>query len=251
MDLSNHPAAWYQSYRRRNKYDKVFLIFVIDTLIGIAKLILVVALVASIWLVHKRLPKNTLSALSASQSVTAASTGISIDPLQRIPAASKTVPQSPDPSLFVPKDSESVFVALQSANPASVQLIGSAVGFSRTSADNNAIVNSHTLLDASWILRLNPSAHIIQIGASTDLSSLKKFIPKSNTEDLIAVYTYTQTLSGNPVYGIATGVYESNEAASLAAEHISAQSESYLPWIRQVADLAAEIEKMNPTRSRD
>lgn len=97
------------------------------------------------------------------------------------------------------------------------------------------------IVDSKWVQGLNPAHYIMQFGASPDRALLDEFIPVINQSEPIAVYLFKRTPSGRPVYGIATGVYKTADAALAAIESFSAQARSHEPWVRKISDLKEDI----------
>lgn len=220
------------------------MIIVLDSILGLAKVLFIVAILAFAAAIHSRLNKHTDHQPNATQSDEKSS-------LDATTIANKSAgPQIPDtsslpkPTLQISNDNEvkSASTTEQEQSISTEQQELKAGGES-TTITNASDTSERKVLDESWILNLNPTLFVIQYGASTNRSSLKTSTLQYGEQ--VGIFQYETTLAGSPVYGIAGGVFESRDAALAALKNNSDGIEGYDPWIRQAGDIALQIESSN------
>lgn len=280
MDLFKHPGKKYKQFRSRQRYDSPMLIFVVDMLLGLSKLLLICIVLTAGWVASKKHPGSvvteptkTTNASIQSNSATEPSVNTESETQQKpdtrslnstntestiavsqnatVEQSVNTKTETPKKSGTSPSNSTNTEPAIATSQNVTVETPRADQQGSNKSSpqilseDPMDDDNRSKMLDETWILQLNPASHIIQIGASTDLAALQGLIPDSDFKEPTAVYPYTRTLSDEIVYGIAVGLYETHDAASAAVENMSEVGRAYKPWIRQVEDITKEIENMD------
>lgn len=259
MELIKRPGRRYRRYRHENRYDSPLLIFCLDTCLTLLKILLIASLLLSGWVVLKRL---ATSAESNSIDISAETSGA---PASSVETASVTVQnanpvvgssdrQNSDATLLVstnPTDSENPAGNTAITHDGAATKAGStddtaakSVAPREKPAESGKQANIQVkpeIVGSKWVQGLNPAHYIMQFGASPDRSLLDQFIPVINQGEPIAVYPFKRNRSGKPVYGIATGVYKTGDAALAAIESFSAQARAYDPWVRKISDLKEDI----------
>jgi len=133
-------------------------------------------------------------------------------------------------------------VAVQSLPPAAPEPTTS-------TAEPDTVRDNLTIVDAQWISRLNPNSFIVQFASTPDLKLLKEFIPVINNGEPIAIYPFKKTRSGNPVYGIATGVFDDLDSALISLEQLPTEARAYKPWVRPVKELIGQVNALRANES--
>lgn len=215
MDFVNRPGRWYKRYKHENKYDSPLLIYIIDASIGLTKLVLLVALFAGIW-------------SQIAKYIDAEPTGIAATEIEHEVLASST-PTSVVTQSLTSESGENAASIANTSETATRRLIPAAA-------------SPVEIYDEDWILGIRPSSYVIQFGSSENIAFFDNFVPVINYGEPIAIYPYNFTPEGNPIYGIASGIYTNRAAALAAVENFSEQARAYKPWVRKVADLTTEIE---------
>ena len=206
MDILIRPPKWYRRYRQENRYDSPLLIFVFDTLFSLVKAIIFLLVIATL-----------VKFMFFGEQATKLHAGIA-----NLPVTPLAV-QSAD-SDYPETDYEA----------ATTNLPNSLVAFDATADYNGNNKYNLKLVGEEWIDGLDPKAYIIQFGSSPDSGILEDLIPSINVGKPIAMYRFKNDLNSDPVYGIATGVYESLDKATAAIEYFPPEARTYDIWVRSV-----------------
>lgn len=89
-----------------------------------------------------------------------------------------------------------------------------------------------TASDNSWLSRQNPGHYCIQLLASKDMPSIRRFLKDLPAD--IKTFTYTYTVKGDKWTAVATGIYSSYEAATSASKQLPGKLARIKPWVRNI-----------------
>lgn len=91
-----------------------------------------------------------------------------------------------------------------------------------------------------WINQQQNSDYLIQFASSPDKEALLEFA-RLNIQTVAVLYPYKRTPSNRPVYGLASGVHPSLDAAQQSITRLPQALQSQQPWIRPLGQLQTEI----------
>ena len=225
METLRKPGRRYRRFRHENRYDKPLLIFLIDTFLAVARLGLLVLALLSIWLLADRLRQS--SQPSSVKVMQSSLENTSTTPEVNSQAVGTQV-------IIVDAAKEAKVLTLKAAveDEAAVEDIETIDTAARTRPD---------LVDEEWITQLDPEHYIVQYSSSTDLESLKEFVPVIDNAEEIAIYPFKENQAGRLVYGIATGVFPDLDTALKSLEELPAEARAHNPWIRPVRELIEQV----------
>ena len=219
MEMLRKPGRRYRRFRHENRYDKPLLIFLIDTFLAVARLGLLVLALLSIWLLADRLRQSSQ------------------------PSSVKVMQSSLENTSTTPEvNSQAVgtqVIIVDAAKEAKVLTLKAAVEDIETI--DTAARTRPDLVDEEWITQLDPEHYIVQYSSSTDLESLKEFVPVIDNAEEIAIYPFKENQAGRLVYGIATGVFPDLDTALKSLEELPAEARAHNPWIRPVRELIEQV----------
>ena len=219
MEMLRKPGRRYRRFRHENRYDKPLLIFLIDTFLAVARLGLLVLALLSIWLLADRLRQSSQ------------------------PSSVKVMQSSLENTSTTPEvNSQAVgtqVIIVDAAKEAKVLTLKAAVEDIETI--DTAARTRPDLVDEEWITQLDPEHYIVQYSSSTDLESLKEFVPVIDNAEEIAIYPFKENQAGRLVYGIATGVVPDLDTALKSLEELPAEARAHNPWIRPVRELIEQV----------
>jgi len=93
------------------------------------------------------------------------------------------------------------------------------------------------IVGRSWLIDLDPNRFIIQLASSPDRDLLLEFANELDTSEPIAIYEYRKKQSGNPIFGLASGVYADLDAGLTQVELLPEVNRRFDPWVRPVQDV--------------
>ena len=219
MEILRKPGRRYRRFRHEYRYDKPLLIFLTDTFLTLAKIGLLVLALLSIWLLADRLRQSSQPS--------------SVKVMQSSLENPSTTPEVNSQAVGTPT------ITVDAAKEAKVLTLKAAVEDIETI--DTAARTRPDLVDEEWITQLDPEHYIVQYSSSTDLESLKEFVPVIDNAEEIAIYPFKENQAGRLVYGIATGVFPDLDTALKSLEELPAEARAHNPWIRPVRELIEQV----------
>lgn len=250
LNALRYPGRRYRKFRHQNRYNTPLLIFLMDSMIWLLKTIVALVILVTIWVVITKYTNSpSVAETDTASSIDADTVAITTTPADD-PKLTKASSEEPAIVTQPLPDKADTLVTIQQDNTLQGMATDASPIRSNKSADTVSLkpLDAKTpdlkpdIKDEKWILGMNSTSYVIQFGSSTDTTLFEEFIPVINNGDPISVYPYKLTPSGRPVYGIASGIYNSHKAAAAAVETYSAEARAYKPWIRKVATLINQID---------
>lgn len=135
--------------------------------------------------------------------------------------------------------------------PAGQQVINASSVTPATSIDTTVHKSdAKRLLDntdaTQWVNSLPESHYTIQFAASIDKSALIAFADEYLTKGAV-IYPFKHTRENVPMYGVASGLYDSLYAAMQAIDKLPASLQEQGPWVRPAEELQQQVSAMNAT----
>jgi len=101
------------------------------------------------------------------------------------------------------------------------------------------------IYDHEWILARPEQHFVIQLASSPRFEKLLDFSRELGGEELVSIFPFKVSSSGDLVYGISTGEFPTLQKAMDAVDGFSKKTTRYSPWIRKVSDLQKDINSVS------
>lgn len=201
-------------YRADNPYSHTLLFFFLDAAFGLLKIVLVGVVLASVWLIgnawmktSKHSPENTAMVVDEVEQQSAAIVIAEIESASVDPERAATLDQQIDQS---PKKEEPVVA----------------------------------LFDEKWVLSQSRDSFTMQLGSSPDRDKLVDFANEVLVDEQAHIYAFKVSSIGNPIYGLAYGLYPDLKSAQESIEKLPSSYREFNPWVRPISELQNQISQV-------
>ena len=231
MELSIKPARSFRRFRNTIRFHFPFLWFLINFIIGLAKISAPFLLIALFWQYGAQLsslPSKLFD--SSSQNVTANQFTTETE----IVAVAKGEPAPGHPSI----QNETAKQKGSSTTTSNASNASNAKSGDQTRSESES---TSRIVNQQWVFDQRSEEFTVQFGTSPNSELLLEFVPAISSGSPISIYPFKKTPSGRLVFGIATGLYSTLEEAAAAIEAMPPAAQEFGPWIRPIGELQTDI----------
>ena len=208
----------YQRYKLYNRSAHPFKIWLMETGILIARLLVLLVFLAVIALLISNTSFGPLGNLFERDSEQSAN-------LQLLPESSNT--------------QTAAIIAAKAPAPETVEFSAPLTSIT-DSPIAGAASNSPEILGPGWLLEQAVGDYTIQFASASDLSKLVDFSNQFSSSETVTIYPF-QRRNDEIVYGLASGIYTDFASAKLAIDDMPDSLRENQPWIRAIDKVQAEI----------
>ena len=90
----------------------------------------------------------------------------------------------------------------------------------------------HASNNRSWLFQQDPKSYTIQLLASKDQASIDRYLKR--LPGSLLTFKYHYRVKGKDWTALATGIYESHEAATKAIDELPSRVRKNKPWVRNM-----------------
>ncbi|MEM7257619.1 MAG: SPOR domain-containing protein [Pseudomonadota bacterium] len=203
-------------YRRDHPYSHPFLFLVVDVFDSLLQILLVCGVIY------------------AGYHVVANSTNKNETVVESTPPMDQSVPLVVDNSQGV---IETSVIEAKVINASSVTTTSEASNSPSTTDATRLLDGIHGI---RWVNSLPTSHYTIQFAASIDKEALIEFADEHLTRGAV-IYPFKLTNNNEPMYGVASGLYDSLYSAMQAIDKLPAPLQQHGPWVRPVTELQKQV----------
>lgn len=201
-------------YRAENPYSHTLSFFFLDAFLGLSKIVLVGVVLIAAWLAGSA----WMNAQQHSpQAIAIVAEEIKQQPVTAAHTVVRTEAENPDAVL-------DVTVSVQE----------------NTRPDNNDAPIVAVLGD-EWLLNQSRDSFTLQVGSSPARGKLVAFANEVVNDQQTTIYAYKVSRIGNPIYGLALGLYPDLQSAQQSIEKLPASYRQFDPWVRPLGELQDQI----------
>jgi len=217
----------YRRYRLYNKYSNPIIVFVLDAVVLIGKVVFAVGALSLVYFAIAALtPESQHNSQLANQSSSEPVAALALEPVTGDGLSEEV--SDVLPKLAKSEETGSQRQTTENLNPGDVEI---------SEADTIAAVTA-TIVDEQWIYAQDSASYTVQFGSSAEEALLEEYAAEFPAEMQFAIYRVKGATGGENAFGIVSGLYASVADARKALEQLDEELRRYEPWIRQFGDVS-------------